>query len=339
MKDIDQDLVSDKWYRVERSSGVVYSPFKVTKTEFFAPFPERLPVPFEIVKTIQENKSCMYLGDGFFEREVEDESDKEHELAPGIYRHVGPNSGREGLVPHELREDEYIPLGSACEEVVNDIRNFLSGEQYYKEIGSLHKLGVLLYGDPGNSKTTTIREILRKSEKDDAIVIFINEGMPTLEFFECMNKSLNNTLKIFIFEELTTNMSDYRFVEKMLNFLDGESSLNKMITLATTNYPSKLPGNMVDRPSRFDKIIEFSNPNEADREKLLTHFLQEPAKPEEVLKTKGLSIAQIKEVVCLMKIDKLDFLKALGKINNRKKIVKAAFDKPKGGVGFGNCED
>lgn len=339
MQDIDLELVSDKWYRAERSSGVVYTPFKVTKTEFFAPFPDRLPTPQEIVDTINANKNCMYLGDGFFEREVEDTSDKEHTLAPGIYRHVSPNSGREGLVPFELREDEYIPLGSACEEVVLDINNFLEGESFYKEVGSMHKLGILLYGEPGNSKTTTIREILRKSGKDDAIVIFINEGMPTLEFLECMNHSLKDRLKIFIFEELTTNMGDYRFVEKMLNFLDGESSLSKMITLATTNYPDKLPGNMVDRPSRFDKIIEFENPNDEDREKLLTHFLREPAKPEEVTKTKGLSIAQIKEVVCLMKIDKLTFLKALAKIQSRKKTVSKAFAKSKGGVGFGCSDD
>lgn len=340
MKDIDQDLISDKWYRVERTSGVVYSPFKVTKTEFFCLHDDRLPTPAEIVETLKKYKSCMYLGDGFFEREVEDDdSNAESELSPGIYRHVPPNSGREGLVPFELRDDVYVPLGTACAEIVTDIKNFRANEDFYKDIGAMHKLGVLLYGDPGNSKTTTIREILRSVEKDDAVVIFINEGLPTLEFLECMKASLGSILKVFIFEELTTNMNDYRFVEKMLNFLDGESSLDGMIVLATTNYPEKLPGNLADRPSRFDKLIKFENPNDEERMKLLTHFMKQPATPEEVVKTKGLSIAQLKEVVMLMKIDKLTFLEALAKIKARKKKVKDAFLESKGSVGFGGSYD
>jgi len=50
----------------------------------------------------------------------------------------------------------------------------------------------------------------------------------------------------------------------LINMIDGTTSINNVVFVATTNYIDKLPKRLT-RPSRFDKIIEIPPPDEDTR--------------------------------------------------------------------------
>lgn len=325
------------WYKVEGKE--FYTPFLQEKTEYFH-LNNALPSPREIVETIESNRECMYMGDGFFERSIEVSKDPVVEIPSGVYRYKPSTGGeREGLLKFQLREDEYITLGDFFDDVKKDLAAFLSNQEFYKSLSNtLYKMGVLLYGPPGTGKSSAIRHIIREAVPEDSIIIFIAGDLPSFEFNRIIKDTLHDRLKVFIFEELTTNMNRSSYVADLLNFLDGEESLHNQLVIATTNYPENLPGNVVDRHSRFDKIYEFGFPSAEARKVLLSRFLSREPEPEEVAKTKDMSIADIKEVVIRMTIGNQTFLEAMKEINDRKSRSKRAFAKPTN-IGFSSDDD
>lgn len=85
---------------------------------------------------------------------------------------------------------------------------------------------------------------------------------------------------------------------------------------------------MVDRPSRFDKLVEFNNPNEDERRQLVTHFMSRPSTKEEVDLTIDMSVAAIKEVCILMRLRNLSIKDATDILKDRasrtRKFAKAS---------------
>jgi ATP-dependent 26S proteasome regulatory subunit len=50
-----------------------------------------------------------------------------------------------------------------------------------------------------------------------------------------------------------------------LSVLDGENQVDKVLNIATTNYPEKLDRRLVGRPRRFDRLIYIDMPNHVVR--------------------------------------------------------------------------
>lgn len=324
------------WYKVSVDGKTGYTPFKQVGVEHFYFDPERNPTPAEIVEMYKKDSTTMYMGDGYFERSVDLSEDQATEIPPGVYRHESSigSSGREGIVPHSLREDTYLELDGSFNDVLQDIEDFKANAEYYKEINALHKVGILLYGPQGTGKTICVRHVLRTSVDDEAVVIVVSGDLPSQRLLTAMRETIDDRLKVFVFEELTTALNSHRAAEKILQFLDGENSLNNKIVLATTNYPENLPENIVNRPARFDKIYKFGPPTKEGRTKLLRHYLVREPSPEEVEKTKGNTVAEIKEIVNLMKVSKVEFLDAIKRIENRKRLVQGAFKEVSNNLGF-----
>lgn len=253
------------------------------------------------------------------------------ELPAGAYQYVRDNSG-EKLYPMEIREDSHVPLYDALGYISSSFNNFIEKEHIYREREMLYKLGVLLYGPPGNGKTSLIRELLRKSTLNNSVIIFF-QALPSLALVKKINSSLRNRFKIFVLEELTEVLNNTS-MDYVLNFLDGELSMDKSIVFATTNYPEKLPGNLVDRPSRFDKLVFCDHPKDKDRKKLLTFFLGREVTDAEVADAEGLSIAAIKEICLMVLVEDSKFSDAVDSLKRRSAICKKMFKESKDSWGF-----
>jgi ATP-dependent 26S proteasome regulatory subunit len=59
----------------------------------------------------------------------------------------------------------------------------------------------------------------------------------------------------------------------VLNFLDGVDQVDKVLFLATTNYPERLSARILDRPSRLDRRHKIDYPDPEARRMYLRHLI------------------------------------------------------------------
>lgn len=155
-------------------------------------------------------------------------------------------------------EDLLLPT-SIKDELKNLVEGFLSSKDFYVSNKIPWKRGILLYGKPGNGKTSIIRTIMSvynfkpvtitASANDEAVseaFSYAEEQSPSLLYFEDLDSLLEKSVDISSF----------------LNLMDGISAKNGLLVLATANEINKLKANITDRPSRFDRKFEIPLPNQ-----------------------------------------------------------------------------
>lgn len=328
------DPVTKKgWYFKETSSGSYYSPFAERKNIYHLVGPgDRDPTPLEIWQMIcAYPESSLEIGGKLIcEYDARLASAASVELPTGVYTHSASSmmgNPPERLIPTSLRADRYLKMPLIYDPLAEEIKAFLTNESLFRELGAIYKRGFLLYGPPGEGKTSLIRCLMKNEVPEDAVVIFM-ENMPSNEFITCIRETLKDRLKVFVFEELVNIIESGR-IERVLDFLDGEKSLDRSIIIGTTNYPERLPANIVDRPSRFDKLYKIGDPGDQERRILLDHFLRRSAKDEEVSDTRGLSTAAIKELCLLTVLRRMTVAEGVKALKDHHELVKREFAEPK----------
>lgn len=172
-----------------------------------------------------------------------------------------------------LREDDQNQLEKVLE-------NFKNNADAYKEIGMTRKLCMLLHGEPGTGKTTTIKAIasylhmniyyvdLKNVKTNDQLNTLINQitessingGVIVLEDIECMtNMVLKDDYKDEFNYEHRNSHDDSEgdlTLSYFLGFLDGVLSTDNMVIIMSTNYKEKLD-ERIFRSMRVDYDIDF----------------------------------------------------------------------------------
>lgn len=245
-------------------------------------------------------------------------------LPKGIYKLNCPDVYSETvLIPWELDTTLKLFELDAVKKVLHDFRGFQSQKDLYSKLKMAYKRGVLLYGPPGTGKTCAINMIVRDLIDLDAVIIFIDGALSTDFLMEMKN---DPRLKLFIFEELTQTI-DATKIARFLTFLDGENSLDNCYILATTNYADKLPNNIVDRPGRFDLLLELDEISAKDRSAYLEHYIERAVTEDEIHKTKKYSMAFLKELVLISLKNNVPLLDAIAILDQHTFKVKTKFKK------------
>jgi hypothetical protein len=262
-----------------------------------------------------------------------------HRLPPGIYKPEWDGNGSLFFDAQSLALDNLVQLpDSKSDEVIKEISRFWTLKDKFKQYGFIHKRGVLLWGPAGSGKSSTVMFVTKELVNSGGIVIIANETRPaalssalaTLRIIE------PHTQMMVVLEDIDALIQ--RFGEsEILSLLDGEASVDNVIFMATTNYPENLDGRVVNRPSRFDRVVKIGMPSsEARRAYLVSRKLEltDDEMDYWVEETADFSIAHLKEVIVGVKCFGGDFDTEMKRLRSMAKTPKS--DDPKGKVGFGS---
>lgn len=248
---------------------------------------------------------------------------KGDELPNGVYRYI--ESIRETyLMETTIRTDLEILDLDVSNKVLEDFNNFKKAELIYKNLKMFWKRGVMLYGPPGTGKTSIIHKIIKQLMINDTDIIIIFSGS-SFDPHIIENLQADKRLKIIIYEEFT-NFTDHGEVQQdILDFLDGERSLDNCFIIASTNYPEQLPKNITARPGRFDKFYNLGTLKTDDIIKYLKHFdiIVELSIIEQLI---GRTMAELKEIILLHKRDNLSILEANTVMQKHKDTASSDFE-------------
>ena len=155
-------------------------------------------------------------------------------------------------------DDLFLP-----EDIKQDIKslveNFISSKEFYKKNKIPWKRGIILFGEPGNGKSSIIKTIMAQhnfkpvtipSGADDQCIkeafYYAEQQSPSLLYFEDIDSLFERGIDISAF----------------LNLMDGIAAKNGLFVIATANNVNKLKSNITDRPSRFDRKYHIPLPDE-----------------------------------------------------------------------------
>jgi ATPase family associated with various cellular activities (AAA) len=222
-------------------------------------------------------------------------------LEAGVY-YLWESSNGVIFEPNQQFNDPVLDLPGLPNKFIRDqVEEFWKNEHKYREHGFVHKRGILLYGPPGNGKSSVIASLVKNLIEQDGIVITVSRFSMASGAIQNLKKIEPQRKLMLLMEDMDTLLSgDYKTEEPYaLSLLDGQAQVNGVVFIGTTNYPEQLADRFIKRPGRFDLIIGMGNPAKEAREAYLTHIL--PHVPKETIdflaeKTEGLSLSYLREI-------------------------------------------
>lgn len=155
-------------------------------------------------------------------------------------------------------DDLFLP-STIKKEIRTLVENFLASESFHKQKKIPWKRGFLMHGEPGNGKTSIIRTIMANYDfKPVTIVAEANNEMVR----EAFSYAESQSPSLLYFEDLDSLLEKGIDIATFLDLLDGVSSKNGLLVVATANNIKKLQSNITNRPSRFDKKFLIPLPNQ-----------------------------------------------------------------------------
>ncbi len=154
---------------------------------------------------------------------------------------------------------------SLGESLLSDARQFLAKKAWYQEMGIPWRRGYLLYGPPGNGKTSLAFALASELKFDIYCFNLAGSGVSDDRLLSLLNKVPEKS--ILLIEEIDeTFKKKNKKADKLqqvthtglLNALDGVTSCEGRITIMTTNYKECISPALI-RPGRADLHIYVGN--------------------------------------------------------------------------------
>jgi len=173
----------------------------------------------------------------------------------------------------------------------------------YRRLRVPYRRGVLLYGPPGNGKTSLIRFIGAAMPRVAAFLLRPSAKFDNDDLQDVIDQWSESAPAILVIEDLDWLLHRVN-VSTFLNLLDGVEPRGGagLLMVATTNNPEKLDPAINNRPGRFDAVIEMPLPDVPQRRAFFASHLPELDREmieAMVQESQRLSFAHLQEILRL----------------------------------------
>ena len=246
-----------------------------------------------------------------------------HANVDGCWRLVKELPQRE-LSSVILKENE-------MENIINDLIEFQSNEEWYHKLGIPYHRGYLLYGLPGTGKSSLIQVLAQNFKKNLYVINLCEKYMSDATLANLILRMPHSSFLlledidvVFKSREEIQNKTDYQgndsevTLSGLLNVLDGVVAKSGIITFMTTNYKEKLDTALI-RPGRIDYELEFTYADKFQFKKMFERFYPNAGKSEmtellKIIQDKKMTMAQIQMIFLKNKDNPKGAIKDVAKI-------------------------
>lgn len=221
------------------------------------------------------------------------------QLPPAAYDCV-PGERGVALSQRQLHTDELIDFpGSLAAHILDEINKFWGLADRFHQYGFLHRRGYLLHGKQGTGKSSLVHLIVSRAVQCGCIAFFCDQPYLLGLGVEQLRAVEPNRPIICVFEDIDAFFRHSGDVE-LLQWLDGNRQVDKVVNIATTNFPERLDRRIISRPRRFDRVLEIGSPDNRLREAYFAAKIPDLAEGELqrwVNASDGLSFAALAELI------------------------------------------
>lgn len=213
----------------------------------------------------------------------------------------GPHGMDKELAPitRMVERSEVIMKSEVKTDIYRAIDQFFTEDRaFFKAYDLPYKRGILLYGKPGNGKTTLVKSIAG-SVKAPVAYWQITENTCSESIQAAFQAAATMAPMILVIEDI--DAMPQRARSYFLNILDGATSKEGIFLIGTTNYPEQIDPALMNRAGRFDRAYEIKLPDLELRQTYLEQKGIGKLLAEELIRvtakqTEGFTFAQLNEL-------------------------------------------
>lgn len=223
------------------------------------------PDAMEARKTPAPTQMQFWQTQGGNFRAYKSEATMADRIDAGFYRYDKQRSGM-SYFPVEMSNTVICDLSATQADIRAEVSLFWQARPEYMKRQIKHRRGFLLHGVPGCGKTTIIRQMVYDIMELDGVALELCD-LDDLDQAIADIRLLDGWRPIMLVIEDLDRWDGYD--STLTNTLDGMSSLDGVVVVATTNHLNRVPDRLKKRPGRFDSCKQISLPDPDCRRKAI----------------------------------------------------------------------
>lgn len=197
---------------------------------------------------------------------------------PGVWKSLS-GIGEQAVVNTANLTLADLVLDAEAQSAVQLIRAWRGNEDWYKARSIAWQLGICLYGEPGNGKSTFIKTVA--SELKLPVHVLDLTTMDNLDLHEAWTTAQNTAPAVVVIEDFHSVFIGDKPVgstgvtmDALLQHFSGLDGTDGLLLFVTTNVIEHMSPALL-RPGRLDLHVEMRAPDDAGRTKLATRVLRD----------------------------------------------------------------